>query len=130
MPEKTWLGGEMHKSVLKMAEDAREGRTSRREFLATATALGVTSAAALAMIGAAPTALADGHKKMGGTLNVSMIIKDIRDPRLFDWSEMGNVARHVVEPLVQTARGWLLLDLVCQRPVGRLLLGMVIWLLL
>ena len=101
MPDKTWLGGEMHKSVLKMAEDAREGRTSRREFLATATALGVTSSAALAMIGVAPVALADGHKKMGGTLNVSMIIKDVRDPRLFDWGEMGNVARHFVEPLVR-----------------------------
>ncbi|MEM7071649.1 MAG: ABC transporter substrate-binding protein, partial [Pseudomonadota bacterium] len=78
------------------------GQLPRREFLALATAFGATTAAAYSLIGAVP-AKADGHgsPKKGGTLNVSMRIKDIKDPRIFDWSEMGNVARQFCETLVR-----------------------------
>ena len=100
MSLKTWLGGDMHPVVKKAAQDTIDGKVTRREFLATATALGVTGAAAMSMVGMKP-AMAGSHGKMGGELRVSMLIKPVVDPRLFDWSEMGNVARHFCEPLVR-----------------------------
>ena len=39
--------------------------------------------------------------KMGGNMRVSMNIKATDDPAIFDWSEKGNVARHMTEPLVR-----------------------------
>ena len=100
MSSKTLLGGKVPSVVLKAAKDVKKGKVSRREFLATATALGVTGAAAMSMIGA-ETAAAAAHGKMGGELRISMQVKQMTDPRLFDWSEMGNTARHFCEPLVR-----------------------------
>ncbi|MEO0913118.1 MAG: ABC transporter substrate-binding protein, partial [Pseudomonadota bacterium] len=61
---------------------------------------------------AAPKAArADGHG--GGTLKMQMEVRRIEDPRIFDWSEMGNVGRGVCENLVRytkdfTFEPWLL----------------------
>ncbi|MEM8872289.1 MAG: ABC transporter substrate-binding protein, partial [Pseudomonadota bacterium] len=102
MTNSTVNGKPMHPVVASLAQEVREGRMDRREFLATASALGATTAAAYGMIGlAAPQARADGHAKSGGTLRCSMIVRRVDDPRIFDWSEMGNVARMFVEPLVR-----------------------------
>ena len=105
MSSRTLLGGKVPSSVLKAAKDVKNGKVSRREFLATATALGVTGAAAMSMIGVKPAA-AGSHGKMGGELRISMQVKQMTDPRLFDWSEMGNTARHFCEPLVRWNRGF------------------------
>ncbi|ESY66517.1 MULTISPECIES: ABC transporter substrate-binding protein [Mesorhizobium] len=88
-----------------MAEDARAGRMDRREFLALASAFGATTAFAYGMIGlAAPTkALAEEPKK-GGTLHVAMSVKAQKDPRTYDWTEMANVTRTWLEPLVRYTR--------------------------
>ncbi|MEZ5846308.1 MAG: ABC transporter substrate-binding protein [Geminicoccaceae bacterium] len=90
------------------------GMIGRREFLGLASAFGATTAAAWGMIGMAPPATArtaDGRR--GGVLKVSMSVRPVVDPRTFDWSEMANVARQVIEPLVRythdcTFRPWLL----------------------
>ena len=42
--------------------------------------------------------------KKGGNFRVSMNVKDLDDPATFDWSEEGNAARHMVEPLVQIGK--------------------------
>lgn len=92
-------------AIEAMAEDAGAGRMDRREFLALASAFGATTAFAYGMIGlAAPTkALAEEPKK-GGTLHVAMSVKAQKDPRTYDWTEMANVTRTWLEPLVRYTR--------------------------
>ncbi|MEL7348589.1 MAG: ABC transporter substrate-binding protein, partial [Pseudomonadota bacterium] len=70
--------------------------------MATVMGLGVTAAGAYALGGiAAPSkALAD-TPVAGGSLRVGMLIKAFKDPRSFDWSEIGNVARQVNEHAVR-----------------------------
>jgi peptide/nickel transport system substrate-binding protein len=91
----------LHPWVNTFVKDAQAGKIDRREFFSLATAMGATAATAYGLLGlSVPTAArADGHG--GGILRVSMLIKDPKDPRLFDWSEKGNLARHVIEPLVR-----------------------------
>ncbi len=102
MTKTTINGKPMHPALDALAEDTLAGKMDRREFLATASALGATTAAAYGMIGlAAPKARADGHAKTGGTLRVSMSVRRVDDPRIFDWSEMGNVGRAFCETLVR-----------------------------
>jgi peptide/nickel transport system substrate-binding protein len=89
-------------AIEAMAKETRAGRMDRREFLALASAFGASTAFAYSMIGlAAPTkALADEPKK-GGTLHVAMSVKAQKDPRTYDWTEMANVTRCWLEPLVR-----------------------------
>ncbi len=96
------FGRPMNEKVIGWAKDARHGGMDRREFLALASAFGATTATAYGMLGlAAPTpALAQDAKK-GGVIKMEMLIKEMKDPRTFDWSEMANVARQVNEYLVR-----------------------------
>jgi peptide/nickel transport system substrate-binding protein len=105
----------LHPAVGIDLADFRAGRLSRRAFLTRATALGLEAAAALALAGLrpAPVSAQVQESKRGGTLRVAMSVMPIRDPRLFDWSEMGNIARTFLEPLVRftseyTFEPWLL----------------------
>ena len=92
----------MPESVQAMAEAAKEGTVDRREFLAIASAFGATTAAAYGMIGlAAPTAARAQEMKKGGTIKIAMRVKEQKDPRTYDWSEMANVSRQVNEYLVR-----------------------------
>ncbi|AZO06779.1 MAG: ABC transporter substrate-binding protein [Mesorhizobium sp.] len=95
-------GDRVPAAIQAMAEEARAGRVDRREFLALASAFGASTAFAYGMLGlAAPTkALADEPKK-GGTLHVAMSVKAQKDPRTYDWTEMANVTRCWLEPLVR-----------------------------
>ncbi|WP_095202334.1 ABC transporter substrate-binding protein [Mesorhizobium carmichaelinearum] len=95
-------GDRVPAAIEAMAEEARAGHMDRREFLALASAFGASTAFAYSMIGlAAPTkALADEPKK-GGTLHVAMSVKAQKDPRTYDWTEMANVTRCWLEPLVR-----------------------------
>jgi peptide/nickel transport system substrate-binding protein len=115
MTIETINGKPAHPAVARLAREAREGKLSRREFLATATALGVTTSAAYGLIGlAAPgRALAQEEGQPGGVIRISMSILRVEDPRIFDWSEMGNVGRAMCETLVRyttdfTFEPWLL----------------------
>ena len=84
-----------------LAADARAGRMDRREFLAMASAFGATAVTAYGMLGlSAPKALAQEGKK-GGTLRMQMIIKEMKDPRIWDWSEMANVMRQCTDYMVR-----------------------------
>ena len=89
-----------------LAEDARAGRFSRREFLAMASVFGATATTAYGMLGMTlPTpARADDTPKNGGILKMQMIIKEQKDPRSYDWSEMANVTRQCNEYLVRYTR--------------------------
>ena len=103
----------IHPAARMYASEVAKGTLSRREFLTRASALGVASAAAYGLIGlAAPGAVAQ-DATMGGTLRMDMETKALKDPRLFDWSQMANFARGWLEYLVEynadgTFRGMLL----------------------
>ena len=98
---RTITGKALPPVVDRLADEARDGRMDRREFLALASTFGATAAAAYGMLGMATPARAQETPKRGGTLRISMSVRRVVDPRIFDWSEMGNVARMIVEPLVQ-----------------------------
>ena len=95
---------QVHPYVPEIAERLRKGEVSRREFLGTVTRLGVSAAAAYAMLGSitgermVPSAHA-ATPKSGGNLRVSMNVMESSDPAIYDWSEKGNLARHMAEPL-------------------------------
>lgn len=98
----------LHPYIPELKDRLRKGQIGRREFLRTAALLGVSAGAAYAMTGIldgdgpVPRARAqDETPKFGGNLRCSMNVKEITDPATYDWSEKGNVARHVVEPLVR-----------------------------
>lgn len=95
-----------HPAAEMYAEEYKGGQLSRREFLTRSTALGVTAAAAYSMIGLKP-AEAAGHMvtpNMGGTLRIQTRVDQGKDPRTYDWSEMGNLSRGIVEYLVEYNR--------------------------
>ena len=70
-----------------LAAEARAGNLDRREFLAIATALGVTGPAAWGMLGlAAPARRAGTGRHAGGTIKIAQAVMRMDDPRIFDWS--------------------------------------------
>lgn len=93
--------------IRKMAEQAKAGEVDRREFLAMASIFGASTAMAYGMLGIAaptPAKAADETPKTGGVLKVAMSIKDPKDPRTADWSEIANAQRQALEPLVKYTR--------------------------
>jgi peptide/nickel transport system substrate-binding protein len=95
----------LHPMAEPAAESFKAGRISRREYMATMAALGVTTAGAYLLGGIAPTpAVAAEQPKKGGKMRISMNVKAFKDPRTFDWSEMANVARQCNEYLVRWKR--------------------------
>lgn len=85
-----------------LARSAKAGKVDRREFLAMASVFGASTAMAYGMIGlAAPTPAMAQEPKRGGVIRVAMVIKEDKDPRTADWSEIANVQRQVIEPLVK-----------------------------
>ncbi|CAG0985110.1 MAG: ABC transporter substrate-binding protein [Rhizobiaceae bacterium] len=88
--------------IVGLAEDTRAGKMDRREFLAMASAFGASTAMAYGMIGlAAPTPALAQEGKKGGVLKLQMIVKEMKDPRTWDWSEMANVMRQCNDYLVR-----------------------------
>ncbi|MCH9019735.1 MAG: ABC transporter substrate-binding protein [Proteobacteria bacterium] len=99
-------GRKEHSYIPTLKQDFAEGKVDRREFLRTATLLGMSAGAAYAFAGrvAGETFVAKAHAatpKMGGNLRVSMNVKESADPATYSWSEPGNLGRHMTEPLVQ-----------------------------
>jgi peptide/nickel transport system substrate-binding protein len=88
--------------ILEAAEQVKAGKVDRREFLALASVFGASTAMAYGMIGlAAPTPARAEEGKKGGILKVAMWVKDPKDPRKSDWSEIANAERQALEPLVK-----------------------------
>ncbi len=94
-----------HPALPVLHRDLRAGRINRREFLTRATCLGLTASAALSVAGAPAQAQTQTQTTAqivpGGTLRIQQLVKDLNDPRLYDWSEKGNQTRGFLEYLVQ-----------------------------
>lgn len=82
-------------------KDVGDKKIGRREFIALASTFGASASFAYGVLGEAAPAAAEEAGKKGGVLRVGMRILDLKDPRTFDWSEPGNVARQFLEPLVR-----------------------------
>ena len=90
----------LHPAALMHAQEVRDGKLSRREFLTRATALGVSTVAAYGLLGLeAPVAAQDA--KVGGILRIGMETKAQKDPRLADWPQIANIYRGWLEYLIQ-----------------------------
>ncbi|MDE0589656.1 ABC transporter substrate-binding protein [Halocynthiibacter sp. C4] len=99
MTKKTITGKPVHSAAAAFIDEFKAGKLDRREFLARSTAFGLTSAAALTIAGA-PKPAAAAEAQMGGTLRIQQSVRAMKEPRLYDWSELGNVTRGFLEYLV------------------------------
>lgn len=101
MTQSTINGKPMHPAIGMYAKEHEAGLMDRREFLTRATMFGATAAAAYGLIGSAQPARAAGDMQDGGTLRIQTSVKAMKEPRSYDWSELGNQSRGFFEYLVQ-----------------------------
>ncbi|SMX34932.1 ABC transporter substrate-binding protein [Actibacterium lipolyticum] len=104
MTKSTINGKPLHPAVTMYATEFKNGQLSRREFLTRASALGAATTTAYALGGLGAPAQAASHvmaPKEGGTLRIQMLLKALKDPRSFDWSEMANITRGLLQYLVE-----------------------------
>jgi peptide/nickel transport system substrate-binding protein len=93
-----------HPVAQMYAQEYKAGQLSRREFLVRSTALGVSSAAAYSLIGLKPAMAQRATPAMGGSLRIQQEIHALKDPRIYDWSELANATRGLLEYLVEYNR--------------------------
>ena len=103
----------IHPAAEMYAEEFKAGQLDRREFLARATALGVSAAAAYTLGGLGAPAHAASHAQRGGTIRMQSEVRAHKDPRSYDWTQMAYVTHGTLEYLIeynsdQTFRGMLL----------------------
>ncbi len=95
----------LHPLASGFVRSLKEGKMSRREYLASMMSAGVTAAGALSLGGLAPTpARAADEPKKGGTLRIGTPVREagLKDPRTFDWD--AHVSRQSCEYLVRWER--------------------------
>ncbi len=95
-----------HPYVPTLKRQLSSGKVSRREFLRTATLLGVSAASAYAFVskvtGGAFVTPARAAMPQGGSLKIAMRVKEVETPHTFDWAEKSNISRQVCEYLSKT----------------------------
>jgi peptide/nickel transport system substrate-binding protein len=83
-----------------------ERKIDRREFLRSATLLGLSAGAAYAfankVTGEPLVSAAYAQLPKGGVIRIGMRCKEIATPHTFDWAEKSNIARQVCEYLTRT----------------------------
>lgn len=83
------------------AESAKRGsEIDRREFIAIASAFGATAAGAYAMLGM-PTPAKAATPKQGGTARMQIEVRALKEPRLYDWTQIAYITSGWIEYLVQ-----------------------------
>lgn len=104
-PLKTINRKPLHRAVLPLASEVRRGQLSRREFLATATALGATAGTAYGLLGLrGPSPALAATPVRGGTIRIQTEVRPLKEPRTYDWSQLANFTRGWLEYLVQYNR--------------------------
>lgn len=107
MANDTINGKPTHPAVPGLVRACLAGTIDRREFLAMVTTLGVNGAAAYGLLGLTLPSAARAQDAApdvatpGGTIKIAMSVMRVEDPRVFNWSQMANVARGTIEPLVR-----------------------------
>jgi peptide/nickel transport system substrate-binding protein len=90
----------LHPAAYMHAQEVRDGKLSRREFLSRTTALGVSAVAAYGLLGIEAPAKAQ-DAKVGGVVRCAMEVKALKDPRTADWPQIANLYRGWLEYLIQ-----------------------------
>jgi peptide/nickel transport system substrate-binding protein len=96
-----------HPYIPTLKRQLAERQLDRREFLRTATLLGMSAGAAYAFAGKVtgerllPAAQAQGLPR-GGTLRIGMRCQDLKSPHTYSWIESANSARQVCDYLAVT----------------------------
>ena len=96
-----------HPGIARLRDRLAEGKIDRREFLRTATLLGMSLPAAYAVAGRitgaaiAPAARAQDLPK-GGTLKCGMRVQAVKHPHAHDWQPPSNITLPVCETLTRT----------------------------
>ncbi|HXQ65385.1 MAG TPA: ABC transporter substrate-binding protein [Alphaproteobacteria bacterium] len=97
-----------HAYIPVLKQQLAERRIDRREFLRSATLLGMSAAAAYAFAGklaggdfAAPAA-AQADMPKGGVIRIGMRCQDLKSPHTYSWVESSNAARLVYDYLTVT----------------------------
>ncbi len=103
------IDGPLHPKATEAFELMERGRLSRREFIRVAALVGVSASAAYAMaglpspafaaMGDLPFAADDPNAKKGGILRVAMQVQKMEDPATYDWTQMSNQTRQIIEYL-------------------------------
>ncbi|WP_170398200.1 ABC transporter substrate-binding protein [Ruegeria arenilitoris] len=100
MKNQTITGAPIHWAAEMHAQEYRDGKLNRREFLARATALGVAVPAAYGMIGLQSPAAAQEPQR-GGTIRYQMEVRALKDPRTYDWTQIATFTAGWLEYLVE-----------------------------
>lgn len=79
-----------------------EGRLDRRDFLRTATLLGVSAAAAYSMVGMVAPAGAQPARRTGGKVRIATRVFDVGDPHTVSTMYASNTVRQTLEFLTKT----------------------------
>ncbi|MEM8775095.1 MAG: ABC transporter substrate-binding protein [Pseudomonadota bacterium] len=89
-----------HPALPALQRQLSTAKLNRRSFLAQAGAIGITAPAALTLAGPS-NAQTTPTIRPGGTLRIQQNVFAMKDPRTYDWSELGNMTRGFLEYLVQ-----------------------------
>ncbi len=92
-----------HSYLPKLAQQFKDGKVNRREFLRTSTLLGLSAAAAYGIVGLPdPAGVRKAHAGMGGTVRLSMRVQPIESPHTYSWIQDSMMSRNVIEYLTRT----------------------------
>jgi peptide/nickel transport system substrate-binding protein len=91
-----------HPYLPRLRDELRRGSIERREFLRTATLLGIAAGAAYAMAGLPSPAHAQTTLPNGGKIRIGMRVQEVKDPQTISWVEPSNVLRNTVQYLTRT----------------------------
>ncbi len=110
----------LHPAVPDLLSMHRAGKLGRREFLRSATLLGVSLPLAYRLAGVLPTPGAGSiaqaaTPKRGGELRCSMRVLEIADPATYTWSFKSNIARQTLEYLTITGPDNITRPFLCER---------------
>ena len=94
----------LHPYIPRLVEQYETRAVSRREFLRTATLLGMAAGSAYAVAGLSPTAtaLAQGTPRQGGTLRIATTVYDVNAPWTATTTAHPLIYSQVVEHLTRT----------------------------
>jgi len=102
-----------HSYLPKLAQQFKDGKVSRREFLRTSPLLGLSSAVAYSIVGLPETGtLTKSARAAGGTVRLSLRVQPIASPHTYSWIQDSMMSRNVIEYLTLTGsdnitRPWL-----------------------
>jgi peptide/nickel transport system substrate-binding protein len=91
-----------HPYLPRLRRELRCGGIDRREFLRTATLLGVAAGTAYALAGLPAPAQAQSDLPKGGKIRIGMRVQEVKDPQTIAWVDPSNVLRNTVQYLTRT----------------------------